>query len=108
LFGRQILERKREYFDRLLFFTLRVRILPIMHITILTCDNILAEVCLRVLEKEKSSAGQAKDRYYNCSRFNVAAYVPSAINDTKYLLARSEHAVAGILNRYYFYGWLNS
>ncbi len=53
-------------------------------------------------------AGLAKGTYYNCSRFkSVMPYYTPAWNDTVTNITRTERAVTGLLNRFYYNGWLN-
>lgn len=53
-------------------------------------------------------AGLAKGTYYNCSRFNsVMPYYTPAFDDTVKNIRRTERAVTGLLNRFYYNGWLN-
>ena len=52
-----------------------------------------------------SFSREAKNRFAVCDNFNYN-YTP-AKDATLYLLNRSARATAGILNRFYYYGWLN-
>ncbi len=53
-------------------------------------------------------AGLAKGTYYNCSRFkSVMPYYTPAFDDTVKNIRRTERAVTGLLNRFYYNGWLN-
>lgn len=52
-----------------------------------------------------NTAGIAKGQYSVCSHFDTNP--TAALSATKNLITHTERGVAGILNRYYYYGWLN-
>ncbi len=75
------------------------------HIATLLVVGLIFIFSTGVLAENDSGLSEAEQAMTEATAMVV--YVPVAISDTKYLLARSERAVAGLLNRYYFYGYLN-
>ena len=59
------------------------------------------------LDISNNSANAAQDQYLMCASFAQPLYEDEAIVRTKNLIAHTERGVTGLLNRFYYVGWLN-